>query len=546
MRGDDMAVAREHEPNEEDQEDTNGQGFETAATNEHNGVMAAGVERRMVTMALLLAMAVAALEQTVVSTAMPTILARLKGLNIYPWVFSAYLLAATISTPLYGKLADLVGRKRILLFGLGLFSVGSALSGCAQSMPWLIAMRVVQGLGAGALGPIVLTMIGDIYTLKERAKVQGLFSGIWGGCSLVGPAIGGILTDKLSWRAVFFVTVPFSVVSAWVLVRHVHENLKHKEVPPIDWAGAGLLASGSAALLLAVLGGSGPTGGINVWLILLGVVLLASLVVVERRAADPVLPLDLMLRPTIAAAIVGSFLVGAMIFGIDTYVPLYIQGVLGGDATHAGRMITPLFMAWAISVAVAAKLVIRLGFRRTGVVGSSLIAGGALAIAWGSMYPQYAVPVFVVGLVVTGLGMGPVSLCYILGVQNSVDWNRRGAATGATIFFRTLGGALGVGVLGATLGFVLVHRLADAGVSGIDVAAALRPETHKLLHPEQLLIVQASLRKALTGVFLQMFGVAALGIACSFGLQPGRAVERREQNEPTPDDSLAMAAANEL
>ncbi len=174
----------------------------------------------------MLAMAVASLEQTVVSTAMPSIIAQLKGLDIYPWVFSAYLLAATVSTPLYGKLADLLGRKRVLLFGLGLFALGSMLSGLARSMAELIAMRVVQGLGAGAVGPIVLTMLGDLFTLQERAKVQGRFSAVWGVSSLAGPAIGGVLTDQLSWRWVFFVTVPFAVVSAWILVRHVHEKVE--------------------------------------------------------------------------------------------------------------------------------------------------------------------------------------------------------------------------------------------------------------------------------------------------------------------------------
>src|SRR3954466_13065888 len=189
--------------------------------------------RAMVTLALLLAMTVAALEQTVVSTAMPSIIAQLKGLDIYPWVFSAYLLPAPLSTPIYGKLADLLGRKRVLLFGLGLFALGSMLSGMARSMPELIAMRIVQGLGAGAVGPIVLTMLGDLFTLQERAKVQGWFSAVWGISSLAGPALGGVLTDQLSWRWVFFVTVPFAVVSAWTLTWYVHEKVERRDVLPI-------------------------------------------------------------------------------------------------------------------------------------------------------------------------------------------------------------------------------------------------------------------------------------------------------------------------
>src|SRR3954454_3144220 len=204
-------------------------------------------------MALMLAMSVTALEQTVVSTAMPSIIAQLKGLDIYPWVFSAYLLAATVSTPIYSKLADLLGRKHVLLFGLGLFALGSMLSGMARSMPQLIAMRVVQGLGAGAVGPIVLTMLGDLFTLQERAKVQGLFSAVWGGSSLIGPALGGVLTDQLSWRWVFYVTVPFGVIAAWILARSFHETVERKRVAPIDWAGALVLAGATFVLLLAVL-----------------------------------------------------------------------------------------------------------------------------------------------------------------------------------------------------------------------------------------------------------------------------------------------------
>jgi MFS family permease len=485
----------------------------------------------------MLAMVVTALEQTVVSTAMPSIIAKLKGIDIYPWVFSAYLLAATVSTPLYGKLADLLGRKRVLLFGLGLFALGSMLSGLAQSMGQLIAMRTLQGLGAGAVGPIVLTMIGDMFTLQERAKVQSLFSGVWGVSSLAGPAIGGVLTDQLSWRWVFFVTVPFAVVSAWILVRHFHETIEEREVLPIDWSGAFLLASGSTALLWAVLNGSEQSAVAASGWIGLATVLLVLFVWRERRAADPVLPIDLFLSPSIAAAIAGSFLIGALLFGIDTYMPLYVQGVLGGTATQAGRLITPLFLAWALSVAVAAKVVVRLGFRRTGVAGSLLIASGVLGLTLGTSWPALSRPLFLASMFIVGLGMGPTSLSYILGVQNAVDWGRRGVATGAVTFVRTMGGALGVGLLGATLGFDLTRRLNAAGESGIDVVAALRPETHKLLSPSQLQIVQDALGRSLRDVLLQMFVIALLAIGCSVLLEGGRAVQRG-QERPEPCDAV--------
>jgi MFS family permease len=499
--------------------------------------------RRIVTVALLLAMTVASLEQTVVSTAMPSIIAALRGLDIYPWVFSAYLLAATVSTPLYGKLADLLGRKRVLLFGLGLFALGSMLSGLARSMPELIVMRVIQGLGAGAVGPIVLTMLGDLFTIQERARVQGWFSAVWGISSLAGPALGGVLTDQLSWRWVFFVTVPFSVVSAWILIRYVDEKLEPREVLPIDWVGAILLTLGSVVLLLAVLKGGAISWSWGATLLVLAAFMLGSFLVWEQIATDPVLPLDLILSAHIGSAIAGSFLIGALLFGLDTYIPLFVQGVRGGSATQAGRVITPLFLSWAVSVAVAARVVGRFGFRRTAVAGSVLITTGTLIAALGTVWLRVSMPLFALGMVVIGLGMGPTSLSYILGVQHAVDWGRRGAATGAVIFFRTMGGALGVGALGAALAFGLARRLATPAGAGIDITADLRPETHKLLSSPQLLAVQDALGRSLRDVFFQMVALAFLAIVCSIGLRGGRAVphpdDPNEGSEPSPEDEGA-------
>ena len=485
------------------------------------GQLAARSDRSLVTLALMLAMTVTSLEQTVVSTAMPTIIVSLKGLDIYPWVFSAYLLAATVSTPLYGKLADLLGRKRVLLFGLALFALGSVASGLAQSMPQLIAMRTLQGLGAGAVGPIVLTLIGDLFTIEERAKIQGLFSVIWGTSSLAGPALGGVITDRLSWRWVFFVTVPFAAVAAWILVTKVNETVKRREVLPIDWAGAGLLTAGSTVLLLAVLRGGGQTRSGGVALLTLAVVLLGLFIWRERRAADPILPIDLLIRPHIAAAILGSFLIGALVFGIDTFIPLFVQGVKGGTATAAGRTITPLFLTWALSVFIAAWFVGRLGYRRTAVFGSLVGLVGTLGLALGAAFPEWSGPLFLAGNLIIGLGMGPVSLSQILAVQNSVPWSQRGAATAAVMFFRTMGGALMVGLLGASLGMGLARRLADTPAA--EIAAALRPETHAMLTPERLAAVQAALGLSLRDVFLQMAGLAFLAVLCSLGYRGGRA-----------------------
>jgi MFS family permease len=501
--------------------------------------------RAMVTAAMLLAMAVTALEQTVVSTAMPSIIASLKGLDIYPWVFSAYLLASTISIPIFGKLADLWGRKHILLFGLALFSLGSILSGQATSMGMLIAMRVIQGLGGGAVGPIVLTLLGDLYTLKERAKVQSLFSAVWGVSSLAGPALGGVLTDQLSWRWVFYVTVPFSILSAWVLVRHVHENVKPRVVKPIDWPGAVLLAVGSSFLLLAVL--QGPEAK-AVWVItslVVAAALLVGFVYRERAAADPVLPLDLIVQGPIAAAIVGSFAVGVLLFGIDTYVPLFVQGVRGGSATEAGWALTPMFCAWAVSVFVSVWIAIALGYRKTAMAGGGIITIGMACLASGVVWPEWSRPLFFAGMVVIGLGFGPTSLCFILSTQNAVTWERRGVATGAVTFIRVMGGALGVGFLGAVLGFEFAGRLTRAGDTGIDVAAALRPETHAQLAPDVLLSVQDALGRSLRDVFFLMMATAVVTMLAASRLAPGHLRPAEETSDEAKEENLALAALSE-
>jgi multidrug resistance protein len=502
--------------------------------------------RRMITAALLVAMMVTAMEQLVVSPAMPTIITQLGGFEIYSLVISAYLLASTVSTPIYGKLADLYGRKRILLFGLVLFSVGSILSGTSQSMGQLIAMRIIQGLGAGAVGPIVLTMLGDLFTLHERAQVQGYFSAVWGLSSVAGPIIGGYLTDNVGWRWVFLVSVPFAIVAIVMLAWYVTEPKAERKVAPIDWAGAGLLTLGLTSLLLLVLEGSRQGIAMACGLLVGSVAFLILFVIRELRAADPILPMDLVVRPVIAASLVGSGLIGAILFGMDTYIPLYIQGVQGGDARLAGRALMPLFLSWAISVAVAAKAVVHRGLRFGGLVGSCFITLGTLGLIVAAAYPKWYQFGIYPGLALVGLGMGPTSLSFILSVQHSVSWGQRGVATGAVIFLRTIGGALGVGLLGAALGWELAHFLAAAGASGIDVPAALRPETHALLGAEQLRLVQANLGHALRDVYWQM---AALGIGtmlCALGLpnkHETHASAAGPEHDEDADDEFAVAAS---
>jgi EmrB/QacA subfamily drug resistance transporter len=501
--------------------------------------------RRKITVALLLAMMVAAVEQLIVSPAMPTIIAKLRGFDIYPWVISAYLLAATVSVPIYGKLADLLGRKPVLVFGLVLFALGSVLSGTSMSMRQLIIMRSIQGLGAGAVMPIVLTILGDLFTLKERAQVQALFSAVWGLSSVGGPMIGGYLTDNIGWRWVFLICVPFALVAIAMLILYVSEPSVERTVAPIDWAGAALLTGGLLALLWVVLDGSHRSWNSNLVSLWVSAALLALFVVRERVAADPILPISLMTRQLIAASLLASLAFGGIIFGIETYVPLHVQGVQGGDATRAGRTLIPLFLAWSVSGTLGARAVVRYGFRSCGLVGSLLVALGCCLLVAGATFPEWARICFMAALAVVGLGMGPTSISFILAVQNVVSWGQRGVATAAVIFLRTIGGSTGVGLLGGLLAWQLRHQLARWGATAVDVTAALRPETHKDLTLDQLRLVQASLGLTLRDVYLLITSLAIVSLVCTRWL-PGRhatlAHTKDLESESHKDEGLAVAA----
>jgi MFS family permease len=352
-----------------------------------------------------------------------------------------------------------------------------------------------------------------------------------------------VITDRLDWPWVFYVSVPFAALAAFILIEFFHEPNVHKTVPPLDWAGAGLLTAGTTALLLTILNGPHQSLAANVSLGVAAVVLQVLFVRNEYRAADPILPMDLMTRPTILAAVTGSGLIGGILFGLDTFVPLFVQGVRGGSATLAGRALTPLFLAWAVSVVVAAKVVLRYGLRPAGLAGSGLITAGTIALLAGAWQPAVSVGFFAVGMVIIGFGMGPTSLSYILAVQHSVKWGQRGVATGAVTFTRTIGGALGVGLLGALLGWELSRHLAVRAAVSIDVTAALRPETHARLAADQLRLVQAALGASIADVFLLMVVLGLGCLACSCWLPPDHGHVAEAAEPAVEDEGLAVAAS---
>ena len=420
--------------------------------------------RRAITAGLLLGMSLGALEATVVGTAMPTVIATLGGLAHYSWVFSAYLLTSTASVPIWGRLSDLFGRRRMYLIGVVVFLAGSMLSGAATSMVQLILARALQGLGAGAIIPLSMTIIGELYTLEERGKTQALFSGVWGLASIAGPLVGGYITDALSWRWVFYINLPFGLLCLLVLATAYPRRQTTKV--EVDWWGAALMFSGVSAILLGI-GGETGTGTGPVWLVA-GIVLLVAFAYVERRVREPILPVDMFSNPLIARTNIVAFLFGVAMFGAIAFIPLYVQGVLGGTATQAGQVLTPLFLGWVITSIIAARLTVKIGYKPVAMAGSVLLTTGFGGLAM--LTPDSSRTLLLGSCLVMGAGMGLSMLSLLLAVQHGVDRARLGIATSLNQFSRSIGAAIGTAAMGALLTRAL-HGAELPGGSGLATSA---------------------------------------------------------------------------
>ena len=481
-------------------------------------------EQLVIAAGVMAALAVAALDGTVVSTAMPTIIGTLGGLAEYSWVFSAYLLASTVTVPLYARLADMYGRKPIFMVGLALFIGGSMLCGLAGSMTLLIVFRTVQGLGAGAVQPISFTIIGDVFESEQRARIQGLFSGVWGAAAVVGPAIGSIITTTIGWRWVFFVNAPVGLLAAILIGRFLHERVEHHR-HRLDLAGAGILALGLVALLFAATEGGelwGWTSPLTLGLVAGSVTLLLVFVVVERRIAEPLIDLDLLRVPVIGAGLAIGALAGVVMFSLSTYVPPLIQGVMGGTALEAGVAVAAMSIGWPVGSVVGGRALLRWGARPTVLVGVAMLAAGSLivtqAIVPGSLLGGMLVASL--GDAVVGLGMGLSSTTILVMVQAAVPWQRRAVATGLVQFSRTIGGAVGVGLLGG------IVTAAAGSSSGI----ILDPIGRNFIPAAQLAAMRSALSGGLEWVFV-IVAIDALVVATvAIKFMPAIHIERR----PTP------------
>jgi EmrB/QacA subfamily drug resistance transporter len=489
--------------------------------------------RWFVTAGVLLGMFLAALEATVVGTAMPTVIASLGGLDRYSWVFSAYLLAATVTVPVWGRLSDLYGRRTLYLIGVALFLIGSALSGASMSITQLIVFRGIQGLGAGALIPLSLTINGDIYTLKERARMQGLFSGVWGLASILGPLAGGFIADHFTWRWVFYINIPFGLAAA-VVVGIALVEPRREEKPVIDYAGAAWLTL-SVTLLLFALVETGDLAFLATPLMLAvvaGVVVFGYLFVrAEQRAVDPIVPFSLFRNRVVAVGSVTGFMIGASMFGALSFIPLFVQGAMGGTATEAGLLLTPFLLGWVVMAVVGGRLMLNIGYRPTVLAGLTVqVISFAFLSMFNSSTPRWEL---LADMALMGAGMGLVMFSLLITMQNSVGRSQLGIATSLNQFSRSIGQTVGVAVMGTVMTISLSAHLADiqrtSGLRAEEVAKVVHnsselidPISRAHLKPELLKAMQTALAGALHNVFLTGAAFAVMALLSGFWLPAER------------------------
>jgi EmrB/QacA subfamily drug resistance transporter len=477
--------------------------------------------RRLVLAASLMATFMAAVESTIVATAMPTIVADLGGFSLFSWVFAAYLLAMAVTIPLYGRLADIYGRKRVFAFGTSLFLIGTSLCGFASTMGMLVLFRAVQGFGAGAIQPIASTVVGDIYTPAERARVQGLISSVFGVSAIAGPALGAFIVEHLHWSLVFWVNLPIGVASIVMYRLFLQERLEPKS-HRVDYLGSALLAVGVGTAMLALVQAGRLGAATTIGLAAIGILALGALVVQERRAAEPIVPFRLWRRRVIALANLGTFGTGAAMMGVSAFLPAYVQGVMGRSPGVAGLVLGCQSVSWTFATFLAARVMIRSSYRASAAIGGlSLLLGGVM-LAF--LQPSSGVAWAAAGSLVTGVGMGFCNPSFLVSIQASVGWNERGVATGGIMFMRMLGQSLGAAVFGAVVNFGIASRIPHAGDA---VNRLMEPSLRHGLGAAEIARLSAAVGAAVHEVYLMVIvlAVATLAVAVAFpkGLSPIRA-----------------------
>jgi EmrB/QacA subfamily drug resistance transporter len=488
--------------------------------------------RRMVTVACMIAQFMAAVESTIVATAMPTIVAQLGGFSYFSWVFTAYLLTQAVTIPIYGRLADIYGRKPVFFAGAGLFLVSSIACGFAWGMLPLIFFRTLQGFGAGAIQPIASTIIGDVYTPAERARIQGLLSSVWGVAAIIGPVLGAFIVEHLSWPLIFWINLPVGALAVLMLAVFLDEPRQPRR-RRIDYLGAVLLMVGAGALMVVLVQGHSLQAWVIAGLLALGAVTLAALAVLEMRIPEPIVPFRLWRYRVIAVGNYGSFCIGVIMMGIAAYLTTYVQGVMGRSPTIAGLVVCTELGMWTFGSIGSGHLMLRTSYRWAGAVGGLLIiAGSAMLIV---MTPASGPLWAAAAASVTGIGMGFCVTVYVVSLQASVDWSERGAATSVNMFMRSIGQAMGAALFGGILNFGIARYLPE-GTGAVD--RLLDPATRDSLEPGLRAVLTQAIAGALHEVYL-IGGLFALVIfALTFFLPAGMSPTR-----PVRSKSPAVARA---
>lgn len=430
-------------------------------------------ERGPVLIALMVTTFVVAVNTTILATAVPTIVADLGGFAQFPWLFSIFLLGQSVSVPVFSKLSDIAGRKPIVLLGLALFLLSSVLCAIAWSMPSLILFRALQGIAAGAVQPLAVAIAGDIYTVVERAKVQGYIASVWALSSVAGPTLGGLLSEFSSWRLIFAVNVPLCLVAAGLLIRNFDERALERRRRPLDLLGAALLTAALSLLILGLLQGGQSWGWVSppgIGVFALGGALLLCFAAVERRAADPVVPLWTLTRRLLLTTTLVGIGIGAVLIGLVSFVPSYLEGSLGVSPLVAGLAIGVLTIGWPIAASQAGRLYLRFGYRASALLGSVIVLLGAVVLASTAGSPS--LPLVALSCFVVGLGLGLTATPSLVAAQASVPRRDRGVVTGVNLFARSAGSAIGVAVFGAIANAVIAAAPGDGGDPAALIAAS--------------------------------------------------------------------------
>ncbi|MCZ8517746.1 MDR family MFS transporter [Paenibacillus filicis] len=476
--------------------------------------------RPMVLAALVISMFMAAIEMTIISTAMPSIVGELGGFSLYSWVFSAFSLMQAVTTPIYGKLSDLFGRKPIFITGIVIFLTGSILCGLSKSMIMLVIFRLIQGLGAGAVQPIAMTIVGDMYTIEERAKIQGYFSSVFGISSVIGPLVGGFIVQYAHWSWIFWMNVPLGILSIAGVVLFLHEGIE-KQKRSIDYAGSGLFFISITSLMIVLIQGGVAWSWTSPQIIVLMLVFILGsglFLAQERRTSEPMMPLHIWKNRFITVANTATFTSGALVIGLTSFLPTYIQGVMGSSAFVAGFTLTVMTVGWPIAALAAGHLIIKIGIRPTAVMGGIAAFIGSLFFI--TLDPAKG-PIWAgTGSFIIGIGMGLTSSTFMISIQNSVQWQMRGVATASNMFMRLLGSSVGAALLGGVLNMRFKSFLSSAdnplgkAVSMNSIDQLLNSAGPHPMPANELHVVQHGLTIALHSVY---WGVFALAIVTMIG-----------------------------